>query len=569
MTFSFLPKQSMIKYVIEVKINVGGRMSNRIIKGTLILTIAGYISRFLGMIYVIPFNALVGAQGVALYSYAYIPYTVLISLSTVGIPPAISKMVAKYNALEDYKTGLRVFRISFFLMIVTGFMAFLALYFSAQPIAEMIISSKEAQGNTVEDVTKVIQMVSFALIIIPAMSAVRGFFQGNQTMVPTAVSQVVEQIVRITFVLTAGFIIVVLYDGSYATAVSFATFAAFIGALGSVLVLLKFWQTKKQGFYDAIEAQQTYYHQSLKGLLYELFSYAIPFILVGIATPLYQLVDLFTFNRAMEAIGLGSIAELSFAAIHFNGNKLIVIPVMVATGMSLTLVPALTESYTNQRYDKLAREINLSIQIVLFLVIPAVFGLIALSSEAYGSLFSMEDLSVTSALLAWNAPLALFLALFTVSSAILQGINEQRFAVFSLFVGFIVKLTLNSFLIHTFGAKGSIFATGLAVGAATFVNLWRIKHCLQLSFIQTYKRGLFMFIFSGIMYLGVVAGKGICSFFLPFDTSRIAATVMLLIGVMLGIVIYFFLTYKSTLLDAVLGTSAMMEKIRRKFGANR
>lgn len=544
-------------------------MSNRIIKGTLILTIAGYISRFLGMIYVIPFNALVGAQGVALYSYAYIPYTVLISLSTVGIPPAISKMVAKYNALGDYKTGLRVFRISFFFMMMTGVIAFLVLYLSAQPIAEMIIASKESHGNTVEDVTKVIQMVSFALIIIPAMSSVRGFFQGNQTMVPTAVSQVVEQIVRITFVLTAGFIIVVLYDGSYATAVSFATFAAFIGALGSVAVLFKYWQSKRQSFYEAIESQRKFYDQSLKNLLYELFSYAIPFILVGIATPLYQLVDLFTFNRAMEAIGLGSFAELSFAAIHFNGNKLIVIPVMVATGMSLTLVPALTESFTNQRYHQLTREINLSIQIVLILVVPAVFGLIALSSEAYGSLFSMEDLHITSALLAWNAPIALALALFTVSSAILQGINEQRFAVFSLFVGFLIKLTLNSFLIHLFGAKGSIFATGLAVGAATFVNLWRIKKCLQLSFLQTYKRGLFMFVFSGVMYLGVVGFKWLCSFFLNFDTSRVAATIMLLLGVLVGVIIYFILTYKSTLLDAVLGTSSIMKKIRRRFGANR
>src|SRR5699024_3042548 len=277
-------------------------MSNRIIKGTLLLTAAGYISRFLGMIYVIPFNALVGAQGIALYAYAYIPYTLLISLSTVGIPPAISKMVAKYNTLGEYKTGLRVFRLSFYFMMLTGTIAFLILFFSAYVIAEIIIANKETHGNSVADVTTVIKMVSFALIIIPAMASVRGFFQGNQTMVPTAVSQVVEQIVRIMFVLIAGFITIVIYKGSYATAVSFATFAAFIGALGSVAILFKYWQSKKETYYTAVRTQQKHIELSTKELFQELFSYAIPFILVGIATPLYQFVDLFTFNLAMEAI---------------------------------------------------------------------------------------------------------------------------------------------------------------------------------------------------------------------------------------------------------------------------
>lgn len=543
-------------------------MSNRIVRGTLLLTAAGYISRFLGMIYVIPLNALVGAKGMALYSYAYIPYTVLLSLSSVGIPPAISKIVAKYNSLGLYKTGYRVFRLSFYFMILTGIAAFLLLFFAAEPIAHMIVASKDPKGNTVEDVTKVIQMVSFALIVVPAMSAVRGFFQGHQTMEPTAVSQVVEQIVRISFVLIAGFVVIVIFDGSYVTAVSFATFAAFIGALGSVVILIKFWNGQKDLFYENIAKQRKTVTLSTKDLLLEMFSYAIPFILVGIATPLYQFIDLFTFNRAMEAIGLSDISELSFAAIHVNGNKLIVIPVMIATGMSLTLVPSLTESFTKRMHQKLISEINLAVQIVLLFVVPAVFGLIALAPEAYGSLFSMNDLNITGSLLAWSAPLAIVLALFTVSAAILQGINEQRFAIVSLSAGFIIKLSLNSVLIHTFGAKGSISATALAVGIASFLNLWRIKSVLHMSFVQTYKRGLFIFIFSILMYIAVIVSKWLLGFFMPFDESRLFATLMLGIGVFIGIIVYFFFTYKSTLLDAVLGDTTIMEKIRGKLRAN-
>lgn len=543
-------------------------MSNRIVRGTLLLTAAGYISRFLGMIYVIPFNALVGAQGIALYAYAYIPYNILLSLSTVGIPLAISKMVSKYNTLGDYRIGLRIFRMSFYLMIFTGVLAFLILFFSAESIAKVIIANRETHGNSVEDVKKVIQMVSFALIIIPAMSSVRGFFQGNQSMKPTAISQVVEQIVRISFVLIAGFIIVVVNKGSYVNAVSFATFAAFIGGLGSTFILFKYWQARKNNLYSVIEQQRQSIDMRISDLFKELIAYAIPFILIGIATPLYQFVDLFTFNRAMEQIGLGTIAELSFAAINFNGNKLIVIPVMIATGMSLTLVPALTESFTQRNFQKVINEINLAIQIVLFLVVPAVFGLIALAPEAYGALFSLDKLSITSNLLAWYAPVALAYALFTVSSSILQGINEQRIAVMSLAAGFLVKLTLNTFLIHTFGAKGAIFATGLAVSVAVLINLWRIKSVLRFSFMQTYKRSLFIMIFSFIMYLVVLGTKWVLALLINFDGSRLLSTLVLGICVIVGATVYGVLTYKSTLLEAVLGNTSIMEKIRRKVRAN-
>src|SRR5690625_241024 len=250
-------------------------MSNRIVRGTLLLTAAGYISRFLGMIYVIPFNALVGAQGIALYAYAYIPYNILLSLSTVGIPLAISKMVSKYNTLGDYRIGLRIFRMSFYLMIFTGVLAFLILFFSAESIAKVIIANRETHGNSVEDVKKVIQMVSFALIIIPAMSSVRGFFQGNQSMKPTPISQVVEQIVCISFVLIAGFIIVVVNKGSYVNAVSFATFAAFIGGLGSTFILFKYWQARKNNLYSAIEQQRQSIDMRISDLFKELIAYAI------------------------------------------------------------------------------------------------------------------------------------------------------------------------------------------------------------------------------------------------------------------------------------------------------
>lgn len=544
-------------------------MSNKILKGTFWLTGAAFISKFLGMIYIIPFNELVGPKGGALYYYAYNPYTILISISTVGIPMAISKIVSKYNSLGDYETGLRIFRASFLLMIVTGFLAFITLFISAEWLASKFVLD-DVLNNKVEDVKQVIRMVSFALLIVPAMSVVRGFFQGNQKMEPTAISQVVEQIVRIVFLLIAAFIVIKVYQGSITLAVSFATFAAFVGALASCFVLLLTWKKRHTLIKKEKKARKkTPPYVTTKALMIELLSYAGPFVLVGITIPLYQLVDSFTFNRAMIVSGNAEIAELSLSAITFYGHKLIIIPVTLATGLSLTIVPALTESFTKRNRPKLISEVNQSLQIVLFFVIPAVVGLMALSYEAYGSLFGMENLSLTGDLLRWYAPVALLFALYTVSSAILQGINEQRYALISLTAGFLVKVIFNSMLIHMFAGKGSIIATGLAVGVAVIINLWRIQQAINFSYIQTLKRTLFMVIFSIIMFVFIYVTKYLFGFFLPFEESRFAAMIMLIIGVAVGAIVYLWLTYKSTLMEFVLGSTNILDRFRRKKRANR
>lgn len=521
-------------------------MSN-IVKGAMLLTGATFLSKFLGMIYVIPFHGLVGPTGGTLFSYAYIPYSILISISTVGVPLAVSKFVAKYNSLGDYRTGMQVFKAGIGLMTVTGFLAFLVLFFGAGLFAQLIDPSME------EQITAVIRAVSFALLIIPAMSIVRGFFQGYELMEPTAFSQVVEQIVRIIFLLTAAFIIMDVLDGKVVTAVSFATFAAFIGAIASCVVLWWYWKKRKPHIDKQVRQQRNTNNIPTKDLFLELFQYAGPFILVGIATPLYQLVDEFTFKGAMTAIGKSEAADIAFSVINFYGHKLIIIPVTVATGLSLAIIPALTKTFTQKNKQLLNQQINQTLQIVLVLVIPASFGLLMLSDAAYGSLYGIKHIDITGTLLGWYTPVALLFALFTVTAAILQGINQQRFAVISLTGGLLMKVLFNIQLIHMFGAKGAIFGTAFAVGTAVALNLWRIKTSIQFEFKQTFKRFLLIGIFTIIMCLVIWIVKAVFGAFLTIEESRLSAVIMLIAGVISGGAVYLWLSYESTLLRRILG----------------
>ncbi len=529
------------------------------------LTGATFLSKFLGMIYVIPFYELVGSTGATLFAFAYTPYNILISVSTVGVPLAVSKFVSKYNSLGDYQTGMRMFKAGISLMAVTGILAFLVLFFSAEFFAQYMITNEDVGNIAVEDVTMVIKMVSFALLIIPVMSIVRGFFQGYESMGPTAVSQVVEQIVRIGFILVSAFILVTIMGRSKVTAVGFATFAAFIGGLASCLVLLIYWRKRKQRIFTQISQQRLTHDISTKDLFTELFSYAGPFVLVGVATPLYQLVDQFTFERAMTAIGKKEIFDLAYSTINFTGHKLIIIPVTIATGLSLAIIPALTKTFTQKNQQLLNQQINQALQIVLVLVIPAAVGLLMLSDAAYGALYGIDRLDITGNLLAWYAPVALLFALFTVTAAILQGINQQRFAVISLTGGLLMKVLFNIQLIHMFGAKGAIFGTALAVGTAVALNLWRIKTSIQFNFKQTFKRFLLIGIFTIIMCIVIWIVKAIFGTFLTVEESRLSAVIVLVAGVLSGGVVYLWFSYESTLLSRVLGDRVrILDRIFRR-----
>ena len=151
-------------------------MSSKLLRGTFILTLGTMISKVLGLFYVIPFDAIVGQEGTTLYQYSYVPYTIFISLATAGIPLAISKFISKYNALEEYAVGRKLFKSGLVIMMATGFVSFLILYFSAPLLGDMIIRDND-QVTKVEDVITVIRAVSFALIVVPFMSLIRGFFK--------------------------------------------------------------------------------------------------------------------------------------------------------------------------------------------------------------------------------------------------------------------------------------------------------------------------------------------------------------------------------------------------------
>ncbi|RXM09494.1 lipid II flippase MurJ [Bacillus subtilis] len=530
-------------------------MSSKLLRGTFVLTLGTYISRILGMVYLIPFSIMVGATGGALFQYGYNQYTLFLNIATMGFPAAVSKFVSKYNSKGDYETSRKMLKAGMSVMLVTGMIAFFILYLSAPMFAEISLGGKDNNGLTIDHVVYVIRMVSLALLVVPIMSLVRGFFQGHQMMGPTAVSQVVEQIVRIIFLLSATFLILKVFNGGLVIAVGYATFAALIGAFGGLVVLYIYWNKRKGSLLAMMPNTGPTANLSYKKMFFELFSYAAPYVFVGLAIPLYNYIDTNTFNKAMIEAGHQAISQDMLAILTLYVQKLVMIPVSLATAFGLTLIPTITESFTSGNYKLLNQQINQTMQTILFLIIPAVVGISLLSGPTYTFFYGSESLhpELGANILLWYSPVAILFSLFTVNAAILQGINKQKFAVVSLVIGVVIKLVLNVPLIKLMQADGAILATALGYIASLLYGFIMIKRHASYSYKILVKRTVLMLVLSAIMGIAVKIVQWVLGFFISYQDGQLQAAIVVVIAAAVGGAVYLYCGYRLGFLQKILG----------------
>ena len=419
----------------------------------------------------------------------------------------------------------------------------------------------DEQIFTIEEITSVIRWVSFALLAVPLMSIVRGYLQGNQKFEPTSVSQLVEQIVRIIVVLVGAYFVVNVFDLSPRTAVNFAVFAAFIGALAGLVVLYKYWLKYKPEFNQLYESSPPASNITFLDMYKEVIGYTIPFVLVGVINPLYQFIDMITFNGAMTSIGKGGVTDIYLTILNFLTHKVVMIPVMVATGFSMALIPVITGYYTKKDQKGITRSLDQTFQIMLYLTVPIVLGLIILSNEFYTFLYDADP--VGSDILATYAPVAILFGLFSVTAAILQGIDRHKWIIFTSLTGLLFKMVLNIPLIKLFEVNGAIAATAIGYAVAVGINLYVISRVLHYRSKMVSRRLILIGIFNVIMSVAVYFTlKGLLAIS-PVD-GKMQALLYVLICAIVGAVIYGALSLKSGLAQKLFGDR--LTRITKKLG---
>ena len=545
---------------------------SNLMKSTAILTIAQFISKLLGFIYVIPFIALIGTKGYILFEYGYKPYTIMLSVATLGVPSAISKLVSRYNSVNEYNTTRKIFKMGMLFSFVTGIASFALLYLLAPSISTMLIDPNDPTGNTIEEITYVIRLVSTALLVVPFMSVIRGYFQGHNAMFPTAVSQLVEQLVRVVFILTITYIILAANDGELHIAVGLATFGATVGAVASLASLLWFlltWRNRIHAFPKKEEVNNRTETTSL--LAKELLFSAIPLVLIGLAIPLFQLIETFTINKPLMSIGYSQIEAETVNSLIALVQKLILIPVGLATALSLTLLPAVTAAFTRKNSLEVKGLITETMQILSWVLIPSVGMVILLSDSLFGLMFGLENANAGGRLMAWYAPSIILYSLYMVTANILQGIAKEKFTIICLIIAVALKYALNPILVSNFEGIGTIISTNIGFIVAVGLHFWGLKRFAEYSFNETNN------LFTKVIKSSFVSLGG--SFLLllllerlfgSYDNTLAYNLALLLLVGGFGISLYILMSFKTNLLYDLMGENyRFLKRMKKKKDSKR
>ncbi|MEY8442368.1 polysaccharide biosynthesis protein [Lactobacillaceae bacterium 24-114] len=531
---------------------------SKMLTGSAWMTAGNITSRILGAIYIIPWVTWLGAysdEANALYAQGYNIYSLFITISTAGIPSAISKLVAHYNGLNEYGVSQKLNRSAMYMAVASGIIFSTVMMFGA---------SLPLINNGDPNLIPVIRSLAWAILVIPCMAVSRGIFQGYSMMAPSAISQFVEQLLRIIYMLMATYLIMKIHKGSWVTAVSQSTFAAFIGALGACVVLFLAWvkyRDKMRGT-DIVQPSKSV---STTELILKIVYQSIPFIIIESGINLFQLVDQYSFKRMMPLVGHFSKYQIDvlYALFAFNANKLYMIIIALANALAVTAIPLLAMARAQNDYQGMRKQIENVLLLFYFVMIPAVLGLYAVAQQIYTVFYRYNEAGII--VLEFSAFMAIPLGLYTVAAAMMQGISENRKMMRYLAIGLVIKMLIQFPCIWLAQGLGPMLATGIAMMIINYLIIHSFNQEFRLNFEQMALPTNQILAYSLVM---VVITKAVMlllgTFISPY--GRYTAFFTLVIGVVIGASIYGYLALHFRLADVLLGNRA--ERLRRLFRIN-
>lgn len=424
-----------------------------------ILAAAGFIVKILGAFFRIPLTNWIGADGMANYAPAYAIYSVLLVISTAGLPVATSKMVSERYAVGQYREAERVFRLSRLLMTALGVLGGLIVLFGAGPIATHFI---HIPGSALA-----MQATAPALIIVPIMSAYRGYFQGQQNMNPTAVSQIVEQIFRVGVGLSLGYYLMnstlfAQYDAG-AKGAAGGCFGASAGAVFGLITVLLIYSANKKAIRARIRKDKNTVRESSGHILKTITIIAIPITIGAALLPLMNSIDASIVNYRLLQTGWETeTAKDLYGQLTSMADPIIGFPQVFMQAIIVSIVPMVSAAKRVNDREGLNSTIALGFRMTTLIAMPCAAGLLVLAKPALLLLYPLQVESAISATPCLQV-LALgfiFLALVTTMTGILQGLTKQNWPVINLAIGIAIKIIITWVLVGI----GKINIVGAAIG---------------------------------------------------------------------------------------------------------
>ncbi|MBE6037568.1 MAG: polysaccharide biosynthesis protein [Clostridiales bacterium] len=436
--------------------------------GAVVLGAAGLLIKLLGACFRLPLANIIGDTGMAYYQAAYPVYVLLLTLSTAGIPVAISRMVAERTALHHTKEAHRVFKASILLLCMIGLASAAVLFFGAAAIAEYV---KMPQAELA------LKAIAPALLVVPIMAAFRGYFQGMQNMKPTAVSQVIEQVFRVgAGLLLAGLLLT--YGVEFAAAG--ASFGATAGGIGGLTAVLLIYLRQKKQIAQGLAQDVPCQRESYRKILGQILLIAVPITIGSAIMPIMNSIDLAIVTRRLVFAGYTvESAHALYGQLTGMAGPLINFPQVLTQAVAMSLVPTVAAAYKTKDMDFLRHNVQLGYRTAMILGLPCAVGMMTLAEPIMRLLYPSQEASAISAApcLFILAIGVVFLATVQMLTGVLQGVGKQLIPVRNLCIGAVAKVILTYTLtaVPAINVRGAAIGTVAAYVVASSLNLLAVK----------------------------------------------------------------------------------------------
>ena len=432
------------------------------LKGALILTAAGILVKVIGSVNRILLSRLLGGEGIGLYQMAYPIYLLALSVSSAGIPVAISIIVAEKIARSDYRGANKVFRISLGVLAVTGIVFSFLLYFAAGWLIEHQFV-RDARAYYA------IAALAPAIFFVTVLSSYRGYFQGLQMMTPTAISQIAEQFIRVVTMIALAYL---LLPKGLEYAAAGASFGAGPGAAVGLVVLIWYYWRQKKSFQHKMDTQPDLVQESSVSIVSRIVKLALPVSLANIMLPVVSNIDLLIVPARLEVAGftVEQATEL-FGYLTGMAVALINLPTILTASLAASLVPAVSEAFTLNDKKRIFQRTGTAMRIANLITIPSFVGMCLLATPISQMLYGTPNAGTSIAIMSGGVVL---LGIHQVTTGVLQGLGHTTIPLVNMVLSALVKIVMSWTLtaIPALGIKGAAWATNADFGVAAILNMY-------------------------------------------------------------------------------------------------
>lgn len=459
------------------------------LEGAFIATFCIIITKIIGVLYVIPFYKIIGEQGGTLYGYAYNIYNVFLIVSSAGIPLAISKLTSEYNTLNMHEKKIRMYQIATKIIMIFSVVAFLTCFIFAPQLSNLIIGELEG-GNTLKDVTFVIRLISFALLIIPFLSIERGYLQGHRYIKEPSISQVIEQMVRISVIIIGSYLCTYIFKLPVRYAVGISVFAACLGGIATYIYLNNIIKKNKKQIGFDIKPKTS--NEEDKEITKKIIFYSIPFVIISLANTLYTSTDMILIIKTLPKLGFTA-TDTEFISSVFTtwGVKFNTIITAIPSGLIISLIPNIVKDYTEKNMQGVNNNFNKSLKIILLIIAPLAIFMSGMSKSLWNIFYGASNYGPS--IIKYSLIVTILDCLYIVVNSLLQGLNKPKVIYTSVITGTLINLILDIPLMYLFkklnlpAYYGAITATLIGTTISNMISIIYLKRKMKFNYQETIK----------------------------------------------------------------------------------